>query len=199
MDEQRRRSEVQGWFVLESSFLDFEDYRGFEGGKGGGGNRMFLSWTRLGGWAPWFLGLPQFFSKWWWFDSIIGKKGAKRDKKGYRIWNRENNCFPYPILSCSYGVIRISPLPPPSLADHLCGIHMGLHMGCFPRFYALIPITLLPKPIGHRHSLGLLFFSLYLNGMWRVSSISWIIDPKNEDIGGNILNTKLIIPTWYLI
>lgn len=69
----------------------------------------------------------------------------------------------------SYRVIRV--LPPLLLPIIYAGCiwAYGVHMGCFPRFYALIPITLLPKP-GHRHHLGILFFffslSLYLNGMW---------------------------------
>lgn len=60
-----------------------------------------------------------------------------------------------------------------------------LTYGLLPRFYALIPITLLPKPIGYRHNLGT-FFYLYLKGMSTFSSISWIINPQHEDIGGNI-------------
>lgn len=89
MDEQRHRSEVEEWFVLESSFFGFGE---FEGGEGGKSHVFELDPVRrLSPVISRFT--PVFFPKWWWFDLIIGRKGKKKKLKKKGIQNMKQRKY----------------------------------------------------------------------------------------------------------
>lgn len=118
---------VGGWGIIctgELIFGEFDPEWGSEGRKGG--NRMVLSWTRLSGWAPWFLSLPQFYFKvmmiW-----LVKQERDRNMKQGNIQWLLnyfQAQCFFTLILP-----IRSTTYFPPSLADHACGRTYGLLLG----------------------------------------------------------------------